>query len=81
MNLGGNLEEICFLKCISKFSVSVVSGLHKSHPRCEYLMKKFITSVSLPLRFHHFDLCLKALVSTLLLCGFSETYILKPSVL
>ena len=48
MNLGENLEEINFLKCISKFSLSVVSGLHKSHPRCEYLMKKIITSVSLP---------------------------------
>lgn len=40
MNLGGNLEEIHFLKYISKFRVSVVPGLHKSHPWCEYLMKK-----------------------------------------
>ena len=48
MNLGGNLEEIHFLKYISKFRVSVVPGLHKSHPWCEYLMKKLIISVSLP---------------------------------
>ena len=30
MNLGWNFEEIRFLKCVSKFSVSVVSDLHKS---------------------------------------------------